>query len=287
MRRISPFLLAVWRKRWKIIRYLLAITAGIIWAIPFVGVFMASIRPLSEITQGWWRFEDITITFSNYLKAWSWPGAPISDALVNSIIVVLPATLLVTFLGLMMAYPITRFKFFGRKTLFFIMILIMAAPPELIIISNYKTLQGIGLLNTFLGLILVHTAWGVGWVTLFLRNFLFSVPLELEEAALTDGANRWQILYKVILPVTTPALASVGAVQFTWTWNTLLFPLVFLRSPEKFMVTQAIPIIKGRFLINWGAVCAASVIAMAIPVLLFFLLQRYYVRGLTAGYSVG
>lgn len=277
----------LWRKKGLMIRYVIAVIVAIIWLIPFLGVLMASLRPLEEIIQGWWHFRNITVTFSNYLRAWSWPGAAVGDALINSLIVTVPSTLLVAFLGLLTAYPIVRFRFWGRKLYFFFLILTMAAPPELIIISNYRTLQAAGLLDTFLGLIFVHVAWGMGWTTLFLRNFLFSVPLELEEAAKIDGANRWQIFYKIILPITAPALASVGIVQFTWTWNSLLFPLVFLRSPEKFMITQVIPIIKGRIMVNWGAVCAASVIAMVIPVILFFVLQRYYVRGLTGGYSVG
>jgi multiple sugar transport system permease protein len=283
----NELLKIAWKKKGKILRYLIGIMVAVFWLIPFIGVLMASLRPLSEIIHGWWHFKDMTISFTNYIKAWSWPGAPVGDALLNSLIVTVPATLAVALLGLLTAYPIVRFRFIGRKFYFFCLILTMAAPPELIIISNYRTLQAAGLLDTFLGLIFVHVAWGMGWTTLFLRNFLFSVPLELEESARVDGANRWQIFYRIILPITAPALASVGVVQFVWTWNSLLFPLVFLRSPGKFMVTQVIPIIKGRIMVNWGAVSAASIIAMAIPVILFFVLQRYYKEGLTGGYSVG
>jgi multiple sugar transport system permease protein len=166
-------------------RYGVAITLAILWILPFVGLLMASLRPLSEIINGWWHLEGMTLTLENYRRAWEFTTAPMGQAMVNTTIVTVPAVLVVTLLGAMTAYPFARFDFPLRKSLFFLFIMVMAAPPELVAMGNYNTLRGTGLFDTYLGLILVHIGWGMGWVVLFLRNYLLGIPEELEEAART------------------------------------------------------------------------------------------------------
>jgi multiple sugar transport system permease protein len=160
--------------------------------------------------------------------------------------------------------------------------MVMAAPPELVAMGNYNTLRATGLFDTYMGLILVHIGWGMGWVVLFLRNYLLGIPEELEEAARVDGASRYQIFRTIILPLSGPALVSVAVIQFTWVWNAFFFPLVFLRSTELYVAPQVLPMMKGRLQIDWGLVAAGSVMTMAVPVLLFVFLQRYYKRGMVA-----
>lgn len=266
----------------RAVRYGVAVAVAVLWILPFLGLLMASVRPLSEIIDGWWHLEGMTITLENYGRALSFGTAPMGRAMINTMIVTIPSVLVVTLLGAMAAYPFSRFDFPLKKTLFFLLIMVMAAPPELVAMGNYNTLRGTGLFNTYLGLILVHVGWGMGWVVLFLRNYLLGVPEELEEAARIDGASRYQIFRTIILPLTAPALVSVAVIQFTWVWNAFFFPLVFLRSTDLYVAPQVLPLLKGRIRIDWGLVAAGSVMTMAVPVVLFVFLQRYYKRGLIA-----
>ncbi|MFC4436434.1 MULTISPECIES: carbohydrate ABC transporter permease [Natrialbaceae] len=266
----------------RALKYVVAITVAVLWIVPFIGLFMASFRPLSEIIGGWWHLEGMTITFENYSQAWNYSTAPMSRALLNTFIVTIPAVLVVMLLGVMTAYPFARFEFPLKTTLFFLILLVMAAPPELVAMGNYNALQDIGLFDTYMGLILIHIGWGLGWVVLFLRNYLLGIPEELEEAARIDGASRYQIFRTIILPLSTPALVSVAVIQFTWVWNAFFFPLVFMRSPELYLAPQVLPLMRGRVQVEWGMIAAGSIMTMAAPVILFLLLERYYKRGMVA-----
>ena len=287
---IAPTAELTWRARIvesipgkrRTLKYVIAITIAVLWIVPFLGLFMASIRPLSEIIGGWWHLEGMTITLENYSRAWDYSTAPMSRALLNTFIVTIPSVLVVMLLGVMAAYPFARFEFPLKTTLFFLILLVMAAPPELVAMGNYNALREFGLFDTYMGLILIHIGWGLGWVVLFLRNFLLGIPEELEEAARVDGASRYQIFRTIILPLSTPALVSVAVIQFTWVWNAFFFPLVFMRSPELYLAPQVLPLMRGRVQVEWGLIAAGSIMTMAVPVILFLLLQRYYKRGMVA-----
>ncbi|MFC7215803.1 carbohydrate ABC transporter permease [Saliphagus sp. GCM10025334] len=266
----------------RILTYALAIAIAVLWIVPFLGLFMASFRPLGEIIGGWWNLEGMTISLENYRRAWTYSTAPMERALVNTFVVTVPSVLVVMLLGAMAAYPFARFEFPLKTSLFFLILLVMAAPPELVAMGNYNTLRETGLFDTYMGLILVHIGWGLGWVVLFLRNYLLGIPEELEEAARIDGASRYQIFRTIILPLSTPALVSVAVIQFTWVWNAFFFPLVFMRSPELYLAPQVLPLMTGRIQVEWGLVAAGSVMTMAVPVLLFLTLERYYKRGMVA-----
>lgn len=266
-----------------VLKYLIAGTIAFVWIVPFLGLFMAAIRPYNEIVYGWWHFENLTLTVQHFVDAITFNTAPMGTALVNSAIVTLPATVLTVALGAMIAYPLARFNFIGRKTLFFIIILIMTAPGEIIAMTNYQTMRAIGLFDTYIGLILIHAAWGLGWVVLFFRNYMLTIPIEMEEAARVDGASRFEIFKSVILPLAGPAIVSVAVIQFTWIWNAALFPMIFMRGAESYLAPQALPLLKGRIFVHWGRLSAACVLTMAVPVIIYILLQRYYTRGLTGG----
>lgn len=266
----------------RTLRYVVAIGVALLWLVPLIGLFMASVRPLDEVIQGWWTFETVTITFENFARAWTFQSGPMRQALLNTAIVTVPAVLAVTLLGTMVAYPFARYDFPLKTTLFFLLIVVMAAPPELVAMGNYNTLRATGLFDTYMGLILVHVGWGMGWVVMFLRNYLLGLPKELEEAARIDGASRYQIFKSIVLPYSAPALVSVAVIQFTWVWNSFFFPLVFMRSRENQLAPQVLPLMKGRLQIDWGLVAAGSVLTMIVPVVLFIVLQRYYKRGMVA-----
>lgn len=270
-------------KRSTIIVYAVVLVIGVLWVLPFLGVFVSSIRPYREVVEGWWSTEEVTLTLESYGEAWSHPSAPMSRAIVNSLSIAIPATILTIVVASLAGYAFARFKFRLRGTLFFLIILIMAMPAQSIIIPLFFHMVSIGFIDTRLGLILVHAAWGVPWSILFLRNFFLSVPEDMEEAARVDGASDLMVFRRVVFPIARPAILSIAVLQFIWVWNDFFFALVLLQSPDKWVVTQAIPLIKGRYFIDWSVVSAASVLAMIIPLIVFIVLQKYYVKGVLAG----
>ena len=264
----------------KVITSIIAWIFGLIWIIPFLGILMASIRPQRELIHGWWRMDEVTISFTNFLNAWNHPTAPMGEGIKNSMIVTIPATILPLIIGTLAAYGLMRLKFPGRKLILVGIVLLLSIPQQMVAVPLFQTLLDFKILNTYLGLIIVHTAWGIIWITIFMRNYLTTLPPEVEEAASLDGANRFQIFTKIILPLSLPGLASVAALQFTWVWNDFFMALITIFNPDKLVATQRIPLLKGQFNVDWGVLSAASLITTAIPLFIFVLLQKYYVKGL-------
>ncbi len=267
----------------KIVLYVIAWLIGLLWVLPFLGVFVASVRPFSEVVDGWWRLEEFTVTLESYGQAWNHPTAPVGPALLNTLLIAVPATILTIIFASLAAYAFARFSFRFKDPLFFILIIVMAMPGQSIIIPLYAHMITLGLLDTRLGLVLIHTAWGIPWAVLFLRNFFLSVPIDLEESARVDGASDLMVFRRIVLPIALPAIVSIAVLQFVWVWNDFLFALIVIFSPDKRVVTQTIPLIQGRFDIPWSVLSAASVLGMIIPLLIFVFLQRYYIKGIMAG----
>lgn len=270
-------------KRSTVAIYAVAWLIGVVWILPFVGVFMASIRPFPEIVDGWWHFGELTLTLENFANAWNHSTAPLGRGLLNSISIVVPTTVLTIIIASLAGYAFARFKFRFKNPLFFIIIIIMAMPPQAVAIPLTFQMMRLGLIDTRIGLILIHTAWGLPWSMLFLRNFFLSVPEDLEEAAKVDGATDFTVFRKIVFPIARPAILSVATLQFIWVWNEFFFALLTLHEPTKWVATQAIPLIKGRYYIDWSLVSAASMITMLVPLIIFIFLQKYYIRGVIAG----
>lgn len=270
-------------KKSRILVYTIACFIGVLWMLPFLGVFISSVRPFSEVVDGWWQLDEFSLTLESFIEAWNHPTAPVGPALLNSVSIAIPATILTIVFASLTAYAFARFKFRLKSPLFFILILIMAMPGQSIIIPLYIHMVNLGLLDTRIGLILVHTAWGIPWAVLFLRNFFLSVPLDLEESARVYGASDLKIFLRIVMPIALPAIVSIAVLQFVWVWNDFLFALIILSSPDKKVVTQTIPLIKGRYDIPWSVLSAASVLGMIAPLLIFIFLQRYYVKGVLGG----
>ena len=266
---------------WKqLFTNLIAWTAGLIWIIPFMGILMASIRPHRELVHGWWNFEELNLSLANFSNAWNHPTAPIGEGLKNSLIVTVPATILPLIIGTLAAYGLMRLKFRGRRFILVGIVLLMSIPQQMVAVPLFQILLDLGLINSHWGLIIVHTAWGIIWISIFMRNYLTTLPVEVEEAASLDGANRFQIFSKIVLPLSLPGLASVAALQFTWVWNDFFMALITLYDPAKLVATQRIPLLKGQYSVDWGILSAASLLVTAIPLLIFVVLQKYYVKGL-------
>ncbi|AEB11791.1 carbohydrate ABC transporter permease [Marinithermus hydrothermalis] len=270
-------------KRWSaLIVSLLAFLVGLVWIVPFMGVLMSALRPQEEILYGWWNLP-ATFSFDNFVNAWNHPTAPLSQGVKNSLLVVIPSTLIPVFIGALGAYGLERFRLPGRGPILMVIALLLAIPQQMVAVPLFRFLNSLGLLDTYTGLVLAHSAWALPWIIFFLRGYLTSLPRELEEAAAIDGANRYQTFFRIVLPLMTPALASVSALQVTWTWNDFFLALVLIFDPDKLVATQRIPLMRGQYHVDWGLLSAGAVITMIVPILVFLLLQRYYIRGLIGG----
>lgn len=265
--------------------HLLAWGIGLMWIVPFLGILMASIRPFDEIVHGWWNISPFTPTISNYIRAWNFPAFPLWEGLLNSLRIGIPATVVPIFIASLAAYGFTRFSLPIKNYIFLTIVILLALPPQIVAIPIFSMLRQGGLLNTHLGLIIIQTAWGIPWILFFLRNYFSTLPVEVEEAAQVDGASDFTVFYRIVLPMSIPALVSAAALQFVWTWNDLFFPLITLFSPEKLTAIQRLPLMRDRFLVDWELLSAGSVIVLLVPIGIFAFLQRYYIKGMVGWVS--
>ncbi len=261
--------------------HLVAWTIGLVWTIPFVGVVMSAIRPTSEIRSGWWIFEQFNPSINNFIEVLFNPIFPLYRGLLNSLVVVIPATFLPLGVAVLAAYGFARFHFPIRNYLFITIVLFMSIPQMMIALPLFQVLVNMGLQGTYLALILIHSAWALPWIILFMRNFVGTLPIEIEEAARVDGASDFKVFYRVVLPMALPALASIVVLQFMWVWNDFFFAQIFIGNPEAYLATQLVPrLALGQYHTDWGLLTASSLLVMLVPIILFFILQRYYIRGM-------
>ncbi|MFQ6065346.1 MAG: carbohydrate ABC transporter permease [Candidatus Bathyarchaeia archaeon] len=264
-----------------VILHLLAWSVGVLWLLPFLGVFMASIRPFGEILQGWWSLSPFTASLNSFAEAWTDPYYPLSRGLLNSFIVAVPSTIIPLFTGALAGYGFARFSFRIKSYLFLTIVLLMALPQQSVVIPLFQIMANLRLVDNYLSLVLVHSAWGLPWIILFMRNFFSTLPIEVEEAARVDGASDLKIFFKIVLPMALPALASVVVLQFMWVWNDFFLAKVFIYEESMYVATQRIEYVgREQFRVNWGVLSAASIIVMIVPILIYALLQKYYVRGM-------
>lgn len=269
----------------KVALYVAAGLIALIWLIPFLGVFMASIRPLSEISRGWWKFDSFNPTFKNYVGAWNHPAAPISQGMINSLKVAIPATIIPVLVASIAAYGFARFEFTGRDSLFLLVVALMTLPQQMIAVPMFQMMNKLGAVDSYLGLILVHSAWGIPWALYFMRNYFTALPVEVEEAAKVDGASDWRIFFQIIMPMALPAIASAAVLQFMWVWSDFFLALILIYSPGKLLATQRVPLLRGVYHVDWGILAAGSIIVMSVPIIVFALMQRYYIRGMVGWVS--
>ena len=201
----------------------------------------------------------------------------------NSFLMVIPATMISSFLGALNGYLLSKWKFRGADVLFIIMLFGFFIPYQTVLLPLVRFLQSVHLYGTIPGLILVHVVYGLPITTLMFRNYFAGVPTELVEAASVDGAGMLAIFWKVMLPLSVPAFIVVGIFQFTNIWNDFLFGVTVVPNPASQPVTIALNNLSGSFSVDWNVVMAGAVIAALPTALVYIFLGRFFVRGLLAG----
>jgi alpha-glucoside transport system permease protein len=271
-----------------------------LWTIPTLGVLVSSFRPEEQVdTTGWWTafahlFDASQWTLDNYHTALS--GQGFGNAFLNSLAVAVPSTVIPITIAAFAAYAFSWMTFPGRHVMFVAVVGLMVVPLQMALIPILRlytggaTLLGVRVFpdldlgGTFVGVWLAHTAFGLPLAIYLLRNFIGSLPSSIIESAKMDGADHFTIFWRLVVPLSVPALAAFAIFQFLWVWNDLLVAYVFLGGTEDTRVlTVALADLVGARGENWHLLTAAAFVSMALPLAVFFTLQRYFVRGLTAG----
>lgn len=258
----------------------------LLWLIPTIGLLITSFRPRAESNaNGWWNFfaNPTQFTIDNYSEALSTGATPMASAFINSLTVAVPATVIPILIAAFAAYVFTFMEFKGRDVLFIIIVGLLVIPNQVAFVPLSILFQNLGINGTFATVWLAHTGFGMPLAVYILRNYMASLPKSVVESAEIDGASHWQTFWRLIIPMSTPALASFAIFQFLWVWNDLLVALIFLGQGENTVVTVALAGLLGTRGENWHLLTAGAFISMVLPLIVFFSLQRYFVRGLTSG----
>ena len=255
-----------------------AVTIGaLVMFMPFAWMLLASFKDLGQIYQVPPNWIPNPFVFQNYVNAWT--SVPFATGYINSAIVTVTVVVVNLLTCSMAAYAFARIEFPFRHTLFILFLATLMVPEQVTIIPLYIIIESVGLIDTLLSLIIPYALFNAFGVFL-LRQFIKSLPIDLEEAAIVDGANRWTIYWRIILPLIRPALAAFGIFTFLFQWNNFFRPLVFLNSIDNYTVPLALNFFRGQYATDFALLMAGSAISI-VPVLLVYVIgQRQIIEGI-------
>lgn len=254
---------------------------SLLWLVPIALVLVTSTRSFDDIAAHGLGSLPHSFTLSGFSQAWVDGGQ--GRALVNSLLVTVPAVLLSLALASLAAFALSRYDLPFRRTLLLLMLGGNLLPPQILLIPVSKISESLGLYDSLYALIGVQVGFGVGFYVFVLHGFMRSIPAEIQQAAVIDGAGPWQIYRRIIMPLTTPALAALSALSFTWIFNDLLWAITVLRTDTKMPITASLIGLQGQYVSMWNVIAAGSVIAAAPTVIVFLRFQRHFVAGLNLG----
>ncbi len=259
----------------------LMIMFTLFWLIPMFGALYTSIRTQGDITaNGFWSLPR-EFAFDNFITAWN--IGRVGTYLGNSFIITIPSLVGTLFLSSLAAFALARYKFRGNLLLYFMFVAGTMLPFQILMLPVFYLSNVLKLYNQFSALILIHTAFQLGFCTFVLRNFMRTVPTEILEAARMDGAGEFRLYWQIMLPLSMSALAALATLEFTWIFNDYLWAIVLLSDASKKPATAGIAALRGQYITNWPVVVSGALLATIPTVLLFTFLQRYFIQGLTLG----
>jgi multiple sugar transport system permease protein len=278
----------------RVVLHVFLTVTALAWFFPLLWAVFNSFRDYSyTATNGYASFGGFTL--DNYLNAWS--RGNFARTFANSLWITIPAVVLTLILSACVAFVLARFSFRFNLTLLGVFIAANLLPPQALLIPIYRAFRSIPvplwisdsgtLLNSFVGLILINTAFQTGFCTFVLSNYMKTIPHEIYEQAQIDGASVWRQFWQLTLPLCRPPLAALGTLQVTWIYNEFFWATVLLQSGDKFPVTSSLNNLKGQFFVDYNLLSAGSVLVALPPVIVFFVLQKQFVSGLTLGATKG
>jgi len=272
----------------KIPIHIIVITIAMAWMTPSVGVFINSLRsPQAIKSTGWWTvfrtpFDFTQWTLENYVTVLEAQG--LARSFRNSLLISIPATILPILVAAFAAYAFAWMQFRGRQVLFSIVVGLLVVPLQMTFVPIYSVFTRLGLNGTFIAIWAAHTGYGLPFAVYLLRNFFGSLPKDLFESAYLDGASPFTAFTQLALPLSLPSLASLAIFQFLWVWNDLLVALIYLGgTPAVAPLTVRVAGLVDSLGADWHLLPAAAFISMLLPMIVFFSMQQYFVRGILAG----
>ena len=271
--------------------FVVLIILSALWLLPTVGLFITSLRAKGEAqTSGWWD-----VFLNPFSQDWDLSSYTtvltenkLGNSFISSLAVTIPATILPLLFAAYAAFGFTFLTFRGREFFFSVIIGLLVVPiqgalvPVLRMFISFTDKTGIEISGQYAAAWFVHSAFAMPLAIYILRNYMMTIPNTLIEAARMDGASNFTIFWRLVLPISVPALASFAIFQFLWVWNDYLIAFVFVGN-ERPVLTYTLLAMLGQYGEGWQAVAAGSFISLSVPLLVFFTLQRYFIRGLTAG----
>ena len=271
----APFLA---RGSYRIILYVTLI----FWMLPLAGVFLTSFRSLTDINSGnYWGWPSEFALVENYTQVFT--VTPMIQYFLNSLVITIPTVLGTLLLSSLAGYSLAKHRFRGNFLIFALFIAGNFVPAQILMIPVRNLTLNLGVYDTKLALILFHTSFQIGFCTFFLRGFIKELPHELIESARIEGASEFRVYWNIILPLILPALAALAVLEFTFIWNDYFWALVLVQGDEARPVTLGIQALRGRWTASWHLISAGSIVAALPPVVLFFMLQKHFITGLTLG----
>ncbi|MFN3276792.1 MAG: carbohydrate ABC transporter permease [Paracoccus hibiscisoli] len=253
----------------------------VLWLLPLLGVAMTSVRPSSDLAAGNYFGIPSRLAFENYADVFR--NSPLAQYLWNSFRITIPVMFGAVALSCLTGFALAVYKFRLSLLVFFMFVAGNFVPFQILMVPVRDLTVDLGLYNTITGLALFHIAFQTGFCTLFMRNFIKALPRELIEAARVEGVTEWQIFWHIVLPLVRPAIAALSVLVFTFIWNDYFWAMVLTTGASTQPVTAGLNSLNGQWIAAWHLVSAGSILAALPPVLMFFMMQRHFIAGLTLG----
>ena len=257
-----------------------------LWLLPLLAIFMTSIRPASDIAIG--NVFGIPSSFQllqNYGEVFAKTDA--LRYLINTLLIAVPTMIISVALACLTGYALAIYKFKWALPLFFLFVAGNFVPFQILMLPVVDISVKLEIMNTVPGLVMFHAAFQTGFCTLFMRNFIKALPFELIESARLEGVGEFRIFWHLVLPLVKPAIAALCVLIFTFIWNDFFWATVLIQEDSSLPITVGVRTLNGEFVQQWHLVSAASLLAAVPPVLMFFIMQKHFIAGLTLGATKG
>jgi multiple sugar transport system permease protein len=279
----------------RLIAYVIMIGATLLWITPIVWALYTALRPYSDTSKDGYLSWPKHLTFKNFTDAWS--QGDMIHYFWNSVIITVPSVIITLFLATCVAYVVSRFTYWFTVPMLLLFVAGNLLPPQVLITPLFRLylsihvptfLAGSGLLyNSFLGLIVINTTFQLGFCVFVLSNYMKTIPGEITEAALLDGASVWTRFWKLTVPLCRPALAALATLLTTWIYNDFFWAITLISSGDKRPITSALANLQGQYFTNQNLLAAGALITAVPTLLVYILLQKQFVAGLSLGSSKG